>query len=591
MKSKTQIALAMFVVLCAAIPLQVFAQASPTKTAWPSSKKLVFQEADRWKLMLILQTNADGRPTGGTFAFQGLGCNGKLSLVDADEKPGETTFVQSIDRGSCIPGCNIVMEAGNSSYREECKGSITGRGNFLVSSLPTQASYLNEPTTTSWSDPNTGLTWQKCMVRLATDLATTCQGQPANLNWAEASALASKSRLGGFADWRLPSAKELKSLAQNRRIEWWATVWTADNHGDGKRAMVACRHFGNSGSCGPDNWFKSEQMWVQLVRGGAGEGQTSAAMVDPAVLRELEKSNQARQLSTVLSQGMVANDKFGLTSREPSSVSTSVKASDGSLAEIDWFVEGLQQAERGKAGARSEFMRYVESTMFLSYKNDFTSPFDKQDFDQKLALEKKKFYDAVFAYRSPGLPSSMVSFTPVRLESYDFGSEVLGMQICRSFSVYNQYGEQCGGEAENYFSFGEPIQTSMARIGADGELVLSGQATRVPNAGNSVGRGSSGAPRYAVDRGWPRTIKLQIKKDDARKLFDLAKFNTAGMLQGYQSTHAGKILAAKVMYAAPKLKGFSSSGYGAQVSFETPAVGVCLYDGAATTAVLCAEVK
>jgi len=62
-------------------------------------------------------------------------------------------------------------------------------------------------------DKRTNLIWQRCNVgEFWADSA--CKGFPSRLSWDEGLIAAESSRLGGYDDWRLPSVKELKELAE-----------------------------------------------------------------------------------------------------------------------------------------------------------------------------------------------------------------------------------------------------------------------------------------------------------------------------------------------------------------------------------------
>jgi hypothetical protein len=61
------------------------------------------------------------------------------------------------------------------------------------------------------TDINTGLMWAKCSEGQSGE--TCSSGEALTLTWADALARAESTTLGGYADWRLPSIKELLSLA------------------------------------------------------------------------------------------------------------------------------------------------------------------------------------------------------------------------------------------------------------------------------------------------------------------------------------------------------------------------------------------
>ena len=53
--------------------------------------------------------------------------------------------------------------------------------------------------TSTWTDPTTGLTWSR-------------KDNGADVDWREATAYCSKSQLGGYKDWRLPTIEELRGI-------------------------------------------------------------------------------------------------------------------------------------------------------------------------------------------------------------------------------------------------------------------------------------------------------------------------------------------------------------------------------------------
>lgn len=61
----------------------------------------------------------------------------------------------------------------------------------------------------------TGLMWARCLVGQSL-VDGVCSGAPAFMLWEEALAAARSSRVAGHGDWRLPNAKELLSIIDDR---------------------------------------------------------------------------------------------------------------------------------------------------------------------------------------------------------------------------------------------------------------------------------------------------------------------------------------------------------------------------------------
>lgn len=70
------------------------------------------------------------------------------------------------------------------------------------------------------TDQRTGLMWAQCLAgRSGTQCATGATGTPILMDWAAALAYAQSQTLAGYHDWRLPSAKELRTLVEHCRTE------------------------------------------------------------------------------------------------------------------------------------------------------------------------------------------------------------------------------------------------------------------------------------------------------------------------------------------------------------------------------------
>ncbi|MEY2633707.1 MAG: hypothetical protein RIR00_2361 [Pseudomonadota bacterium] len=79
----------------------------------------------------------------------------------------------------------------------------------LLLGTAAQAAFIDQGNGTV-IDLDSGLTWQRCAV------GQTCQGQAGSFNWAEAAALSGQVDFAGTSDWRLPTIRELATLARPR---------------------------------------------------------------------------------------------------------------------------------------------------------------------------------------------------------------------------------------------------------------------------------------------------------------------------------------------------------------------------------------
>ena len=122
------------------------------------------------------------------------------------------------------------------------------------------------------TDNTTNLMWQQCSNGLSG--AGCATGTAATATWESAITYCEGLSLGGFADWRLPNVKELKSIADMTKLNpaidivyfpntvsssyWSSTSYAGDTAG-------ACFvHFGD-GYAGSSN--KTDALYVRCVRG------------------------------------------------------------------------------------------------------------------------------------------------------------------------------------------------------------------------------------------------------------------------------------------------------------------------------------
>ena len=62
-----------------------------------------------------------------------------------------------------------------------------------------------------WKDPKTGLIWDRCSIGQKW-IDETCKGRTQSLEWSTARQKVAKHRLGGYADWQLPTVAQLRTL-------------------------------------------------------------------------------------------------------------------------------------------------------------------------------------------------------------------------------------------------------------------------------------------------------------------------------------------------------------------------------------------
>ena len=137
------------------------------------------------------------------------------------------------------------------------------------------AQFVINPSKGTVLDKITGLIWKRCAEGLSgTDCAT---GTPVFSIWGDALGLAADSRYAGYADWRLPNAKELESLVEEKCYEpainskvfpgtpvqefWTSSPFQYD--ANGASYWVVGFVYGNTG-----NRYRNESRAVRLVRGG-----------------------------------------------------------------------------------------------------------------------------------------------------------------------------------------------------------------------------------------------------------------------------------------------------------------------------------
>ena len=627
--------LALVVAACGSpMPVAQPAAGGSTAAARPaaaSATQATLSEARSWGLRLDVSLDNDGKPKGGSFEFRNLRCAGTYTFTGINGQQ-EIVLQQKMTSGTCVAGCQLVVKPDWSGYREVCRGQTTGSGVLAggeglarVASGPAAVASNDagtspvSPNSTAaagspgvaaaataapdpagvWTDTATGLSWAKCMARRdGTVPVDACRGEYAELTWPEAMVFARNNRLAGQSDWRLPTPKELATLGSKRSIEWWATIWTPVRTAG--EAEVGCRHFGNSGSCGPKRVSYAWRNRVVLVRGGSPDETFAQALADPAVAQRQQQVSGERKdlerLTNELTKGQGVGDQWGLVAHAPTSFTTQPAVDEGTLDSLDWYVHGLRSEEKSRRGLRNEFLGYLQTRRLLDYKAEFSSPFDKDRFEQQLADEKKGFVDRIFDFSAQPLPKRIYTFTPIKLEDYDMGSEVLRVSTCRDLGLYNSGGAngmRCGGAGVSFPD--QALETELHRLASMGPMAAAGRVRYVKFASFFNGD-NTGAPVYVLSRGLPSAISVKVPKDQARALYDMAKLTA--VRPEYRNEFGGKMLSAKIVYDTPRPKGFTASNAvqktlfvtftgGAAVGYETPPLAICFYDGSGSTPLLC----
>jgi tetratricopeptide (TPR) repeat protein len=456
-----------------------------------------------------------------------------------------------------------------------------------------QLSKLDGVATGMWLEKNSGLIWQKCLLNhYLTENISCPEGNPghpsAALSWSEAMAYAKLNRMGGFDDWRLPVASELAHL---KAIS------------DPNKNVVKLS--GDTGAI-DGTWPGS----VILVRGPTSinyraysDNEKNKESINKTII-SIEQSETDRK-SIVENLKKLTGDKHrsnSLVKMQPLEISAKPYV-NGSLKEIDWFVSGLQDIQKQKKDTKAKLLQYVKSKRTFDYKSEFTSPFDKQEFEEKLERSYRNFIDGMFEYRAASLPSVFSSFTPMKIDSYDFKTEVLSVSPCRNLGLYNNLGQngmRCGGENSLIFERGNLEKDLQAATISD-ELLKSGRIKFV-NFASFFGGGTSGAPLFIVSYGFGSEIKLKVPPQVAKEIFNLAKLTVLPAGYGSDSELKGKMLTIKVVYGAPTFRGFSAQNkseqslffnhhYGASIGYSVLPKSVCIFDGRGIDAVFCQDLK
>lgn len=492
----------------------------------------------------------------------------------------------------------------------------------------------NEPIAGAWHDQQSGLTWQVCPVgatffpsadRIEKKCSSTTEEGRLTFNHAAAEAI--KNNLGGFTDWRMPTAQEFRTLTRlqkpNSCIQEVLLIgpkryWMADALRDPDKvytigANVRSNKQNNSIECGelqlpsPSSFseFKSMPREILLLRGGvAGNDWLNLVQSNPVqTILANEKKTLAAGLDAYLKlkQTSVASSDpttHPLATSQPSKLSSNFFVDRGSLEPIDWYVGGLKAVEKLQKSLRKDFQNYLLKRRLFDYKVDFSSPFDKSDFEKELGAEKTDFVDRLFNLPTEDIPQKLVSFTPIVLEGYAGG--ILKISTCRDLGLYNNFGQngmRCGGAGA--FISSNNLIGEIKKIASQGPLASAGRVKPIEFASFFSGD-NNGAPVYILNHGLPATIEIKTPENTARALYDMAK--STKVRPEYASQYGGKMLSAKITYGPPKIKGFGASNSvqktlfvtftgGAVIEYETPATSVCIFDGVGQTPLFCSNLN
>lgn len=481
----------------------------------------------------------------------------------------------------------------------------------------------------TWKDVKTGLMWQICPIGSTlrvneNDITKKCSypSEGGDFTFDQSVAQAIKNNLGNYSDWRVPTSNEYNTLQklkkENECIKEVFLIgengfWAIDNTGAHDRAHAVGQNYQRdwkikdkyvcgrfvvpSGSANAFTQFKIIKRRVMLVRGGSPSsdwmGATSSNAVQSIIASE--KANNAARTAVVAKLASSTPSMHPLLDKEPKRITTAISIEDGTLKELDWYVAGLKAIEVKNPNLKNDFANYLNKKYLFRHDLKFNSPFDKEEFDQKLANEKSQFINNLFKHENNSLPSSFTSFTLLKLQDYDFTKEVLTVSTCKDLGMNNQFqmGLRCGGSGIDLPYGG--LEGQIQSLGNQGELVSSGKIKFVKFS-TFINGDNTGAPLYILSRGFPGDIKFSLPKAKAKLIYDLAK--TTKLRQEYMNEYGGKILSAKIMYGKPQISGFSASNSvdkgwfftqtgGAAIGYKIQPQAICIFDGAGETPVHC----
>lgn len=152
----------------------------------------------------------------------------------------------------------------------------------IRASTPTEDFVLNDSNGTA-THLKTGLVWMRCQVGATWDAVNkTCTGTLSDDTWGSGLRKAQGFMYAGYTDWRIPNAKELTTIVEERCHDpsvnetvfpgvsgaydcaWSSTPAT----GDGSQAWEVCFH--DRGDL--NRWHKGNFQHLRLVRGGNAYG-------------------------------------------------------------------------------------------------------------------------------------------------------------------------------------------------------------------------------------------------------------------------------------------------------------------------------
>lgn len=96
----------------------------------PTGKTMQLEQPDKRRLKVVFADNGSSFPQRGSFEFKSLKCGGDFQVEEFKSDDSAIILNQDMKFGSCVPGCQILIDRDMDSYHESCKGKITGSGRF-----------------------------------------------------------------------------------------------------------------------------------------------------------------------------------------------------------------------------------------------------------------------------------------------------------------------------------------------------------------------------------------------------------------------------------------------------------------------------
>lgn len=138
---------------------------------------------------------------------------------------------------------------------------------------------------------------------------------------------------------------------------------------------------------------------------------------------------------------------------------TTVIATDGgSLKAMDWFLDGLQQAQDKDKLFHEKFLKYISNNKTLLYKAKDLNQFDLEDFNRDLPKFRAQFANNMLGYPHEKPATEMVLFREIKLGAYDNATGKLAITTTCS-------GNCAGaGPGDGYASLSDDVVKKLAQI-------------------------------------------------------------------------------------------------------------------------------